>query len=628
MAGIQGIRESLDGVVVKFIVGIIIIAFVGSIGWSVFFSSSDANLVAIVDQHEININDLNYEIRAQDYFFQERFKDQDVNLDQETLQKISIDSLIRKASILNFMKDASLLITDSIAYRELSKDDSFNENGRFSLSQFESIVRSQGYAPATYLKRIKEDIALNFWREGIGGSVFIMDKAIEENLRLAGQTRDIDFIRLNLQSVLSKTVTTEAETRNFYENNQELFLTKKLVDIKYIDLSATSLQADMQVEEQDIEDEYALYLENFDDAIRKTVSHLMINVDDNTSLENAISAANDINLKIESGVKFTDLVKDYSDDEGTKDNGGELGTTDGSVFPPEFEEALLEMKEGEVSKPVALDDSVHLLKLTSIQKPVPDTFDKKREVILSDLKEDLSNDQFMELLDQASDLTFSLNNLELISKELELPIKAVSYFSQDEAPKDISQAATLDLLFNNEEFQSNPSLEILELEDGHAIVISLEDYQPEKIKSFNEVEQEATEYYKAQLAESELDKLSRNTIESLNQGLKLSAIAKDNNMELQSYQDLSRNTSLLSNAVIADIFNLSRSNMASAFGSSRLNNGDVIVYKLNAINEKQSEMTKEDVDSFKGFINEERKISELSEIQLAAQGSADIVRNY
>ena len=97
MAGIQGIRKSLDGIVVKFIVGIIIIAFVGSIGWSVFFSSSDVNIVAIVDKQEIDINDLNYEMRSQNYFFQERFGDQDFKIDEETLQKVSIESLIRKA---------------------------------------------------------------------------------------------------------------------------------------------------------------------------------------------------------------------------------------------------------------------------------------------------------------------------------------------------------------------------------------------------------------------------------------------------------------------------------------------------------------------------------------------------
>jgi hypothetical protein len=59
-----------------------------------------------------------------------------------------------------------------------------------------------------------------------------------------------------------------------------------------------------------------------------------------------------------------------------------------------------------------------------------------------------------------------------------------------------------------------------------------------------------------------------------------------------------------------------------------LDNGDAIVYKLNSVNEKQSEITQEDMDSFKGFINEERITSELAELQLASQESAKIVRKY
>ena len=628
MAGIQGIRKSLDGIIVRFIVGIIIIAFVGSIGWSVFFSSSDVNVVAIVDQQEIDINDLNYEMRAQDYYFQERFKDQEFTIDEETLQKVSIESLIRKASILNFMKKSSLIITDNFAYHELAKDDSFLEEGKFSITKFEAIVRSQGFIPATYLKRIKEDIALGFWREGIGGGAFVTDKEIKENLRLAEQTRDIDFIRLNLDGILIKTSATDAGIKNFYENNTKLFLTKKLVEVRYIDLSALSLQNKIKIEEQDVEDEYASYLESFDSAIRKTISHLMINVDDGTSQEEAMSLLVDIGVKIKSGQNFIDLVKEYSEDEGTKDTGGELGTTDGSVFPPEFEKALEEMTEGQISKPIKLEDSLHLLMLTKIQKPIPDTYNNKREIILSNLKEDLSNTEFVELLDQASDLTFSLNDLDSISKELALPIKSAPYFSQGDAPNDLNQIKILDLLFRNEEFHSNPGLEILELEDGHAIILSLENYQPEKIKSFNEVEQEAKGLYKSQLAQLEADQLASNVIEKLNQGLDLSIIAKDNGIELENYKSLSRNSSLLSSSVILDIFNLSRSNLDNAFGASSLDNGDVIIYKLNAINEKESEITKEDIESFKGFINEERKISELTELQLASQEPRKIVRKY
>ena len=628
MAGIQGIRKSLDGIVVKIIVGIIIIAFVGSIGWSVFFSSTDVNVVAVVDDQEININDLNYEMRVQDYYFQERFGDQDFEVDEETLQEVSIESLIRKASILNFLSKSSLVVNDNVAYQELSKDESFQEDGKFSLTKFEAMARSQGYIPSTYLKRVKDDIALGFWREGIGGGAFITDKEIQENLRLAEQTRDIDFIRFNFNDILVKTITKPEGVKDFYESNTKLFLTKKLAKIRYIDLSAKSLQKDIEINEQDLQDEYALYLENFDNSIRKTVSHLMINIDEDTNEEQAVSLANDIVQKINDGSSFIDLVKEYSEDEGTKDMGGELGITDGSVFPPEFEQVVATLNEGELSGPVELEESVHLLMLTNIQKPVPDTYEDKKEAILSNIKEDLANDQFVGLLDQASDLTFSLNEIDSIGKELNLLIQSANYFSQDKTPEDLNKTEILELLFENEEFRNNPTLEIIETGEGRAFIISLDDYKPENIKLFEEVEQEATNYYKAELAQLKLDQLVATVIDSLNQGSEFSSISKDQGTELTSYKDLSRNTSLLSSPVVFDIFNLPRANFAVAHGTSVLENGDAIVYKLKSVNEKQSTITQEDKVAFRDFITGERKISELSELQLVSQQAAKVIRKY
>ena len=628
MAGILGIRKSLDGIVVKMIVGIIIIAFVGSIGWSAFFSSTDENVVAVVDDQEININDLNYEMQVQDYYFQERFGDQDFEIDEEMLQEVSIESLIRKASILNFVSKSSLVVNDNVAYQELSKDESFQEDGKFSLTKFEAMARSQGYIPSTYLKRVKDDIALGFWREGIGGGAFITDKEIQENLRLAEQTRDIDFIRFNFNDILAKAITKPEGVKGFYESNTKLFLTKKLAKIRYIDLSAQSLQKDIEINEQDLQDEYALYLENFDNSIRKTVSHLMINIDEGTNQEQAVSLANDIVQKINDGSSFIDLVKEYSEDEGTKDMGGELGITDGSVFPPEFEQVIATLNEGELSGPVELEESVHLLMLTNIQEPVPDTYEDKKEAILSNIKEDLANDQFVGLLDQASDLTFSLNEIDSIGKELNLLIQSANYFSQDKAPEDLNKTEILKLLFENEEFRNNPTLEIIETGEGRAFIISLDDYKPENIKLFEEVEQEATNYYQAELAQLKLDQLVTTVIDSLNQGLEFSSISQDQGTELKSYKDLSRNTSLLSSSVVLDIFNLPRANFAVAHGTSVLENGDAIVYKLKSVNEKQSTITQEDKVAFRDFITGERKISELSELQLVSQQAAKVIRKY
>ena len=332
--------------------------------------------------------------------------------------------------------------------------------------------------------------------------------------------------------------------------------------------------------------------------------------------------------EIKEGSNFTDLVKEYSDDEGTKDTGGDLGVTDGSVLPPEFENAIASMKEGEISLPVELEDSVHLLMVTKIQQPIPLTYENKKDLISDTIKEDLANNEFIGLLDQISDLTFSLNEIDAIGKEFNLLVESADYFSKDSIPQNMDRNKILELLFENVEFINNPSVELIETGEGEAFVLYLEDYKPETITPFEQVKSEAEEYYKGKLAQSQLDVIIKRIVESLDQGTDFSKIADEEAVTLESYKDISRTSALLSRPVVYDIFNLPRANIETAHGASRLENGDAIVYKLKAVNEKQSETTTEDKESFKGFISEERNISELSELQVTSQNAAVIIRKF
>ncbi|GIS75027.1 MAG: hypothetical protein CM1200mP12_07460 [Gammaproteobacteria bacterium] len=49
------------------------------------------------------------------------------------------------------------------------------------------------------------------------------------------------------------------------------------------------------------------------------------------------------------------------------------------LFPEEFEIALEQLKEGQVSNPIALEESVHLVKLTNFQAPIPDEYESRKE---------------------------------------------------------------------------------------------------------------------------------------------------------------------------------------------------------------------------------------------------------
>ena len=70
---------------------------------------------------------------------------------------------------------------------------------------------------------------------------------------------------------------------------------------------------------------------------------------------------------------FTELVKEYSIDDETKKEGGELGWFAIDKLTPEFNAAIYGLGIGEVSEPTESEYGIHLLKVLDRQEARPMT---------------------------------------------------------------------------------------------------------------------------------------------------------------------------------------------------------------------------------------------------------------
>ncbi|WP_113673140.1 peptidylprolyl isomerase [Vallitalea guaymasensis] len=79
--------------------------------------------------------------------------------------------------------------------------------------------------------------------------------------------------------------------------------------------------------------------------------------------------AEEVLAKVKAGEDFEALVKEYSEDPGSKDKGGEYTFNKGSNFAPEFTEASFSMEPGDVSELVETSFGYHIIKLEEIIEP-------------------------------------------------------------------------------------------------------------------------------------------------------------------------------------------------------------------------------------------------------------------
>lgn len=153
------------------------------------------------------------------------------------------------------------------------------------------------------------------------------------------------------------------------------------------------------VTEESIE---AHYEENKDQYTEVEARHILVE---------DMETANEVLDKLNEGEDFADLAKEYSNDEGSADQGGDLGTFGKGAMVPEFEGAAFALEPGEISDPVESQFGFHIINVTdkitpsledireAIEYELAKTPDEIFAQLLEDAKIDIKDPQFKGILD-------------------------------------------------------------------------------------------------------------------------------------------------------------------------------------------------------------------------------------
>jgi foldase protein PrsA len=101
--------------------------------------------------------------------------------------------------------------------------------------------------------------------------------------------------------------------------------------------------------------------------------------------------AAEIREKLKKGEKFEDLAKQYSQDTGTKNRGGDLGWISKEMMVKEFSEAAFSLKVGEISPPVKTQFGYHLILVEGKKNKDDQTLEDHREQIRTNLQQERWN---------------------------------------------------------------------------------------------------------------------------------------------------------------------------------------------------------------------------------------------
>lgn len=109
--------------------------------------------------------------------------------------------------------------------------------------------------------------------------------------------------------------------------------------------------------------------------IKVDIKNILIAINDQRTKEQAEEIANTVYSKLLAGESFEELVKEYSDDTTSKENGGQKKDITAGYNGKEFDEAVFNAEEGQLLEPIALSkgyEIVYVEKVKDLTHPEED----------------------------------------------------------------------------------------------------------------------------------------------------------------------------------------------------------------------------------------------------------------
>jgi peptidyl-prolyl cis-trans isomerase D len=472
---LQNIRDNSQGWIAKGIIGVIVVllSFTGFDAITNFASKRDH--AAEVNGQVISKSELDTAVELQRrQLLQQLGADFDESLiDDKLLRESSLRGLIDREVLLQGVRDAGFRFSDAEMDKLLLTTPEFQQNGQFSSARFDQFVRARGMNRVQFRKALAEEILIGQLRAGISGSGFVTDDEIEAFVRLERQTRDFATQQVEVQA--GDVQISDAEVKAFYDENPADFMTAEQVVIDYIELKKERFFDEVEVDDDKLQSLYQREIGNL--AEQRRGAHILIETSDSVDAAQARARIEEIKQQLEAGADFAELAKQFSQDPGSKDDGGDLGFAGPGVYEPAFEEALYALKVGEVSAPVQTEYGFHLIKLLEQQAPEVPSFDSLKGKLTAELKAEQVERKFVDASKALADAAFEASDLSQPAQDLGLQIQTSSAFGRNGGAEGIiANRQVVAAAYSAEVLDDGANSSIIELDPNTAVVLRLKEH--------------------------------------------------------------------------------------------------------------------------------------------------------
>src|SRR5215472_1947230 len=238
---------------------------------------------------------------------------------------------------------------------------------------------------AQFEKEVKEDLELQRLQSLVTGSVTVSDAAVRTAYLDQGQKVKFTYAVVSSEDIKKMINPSDADLQAFFKQNAARYAaavpeTRKISFIAFDDASLPGGKP--HATEAEIQAYFNSHLDQFKVPEEVQARHILISVPKGADAKTDAAAkakAEDVLKQVQAGGNFAELAKKYSDDTGSKDNGGALPMMPTSGLDPAYAQAAMKLNPGQTSGLVRSQFGYHIIQTIAKQsahtKPLAEAHD-------------------------------------------------------------------------------------------------------------------------------------------------------------------------------------------------------------------------------------------------------------
>ncbi len=546
----------------KLVKGIMIVIAATFVLWGIggyLGSTGDDGYVAKVGSQKIYTTDI----------------DRAIDQNPQNTDKMQIlFGLINRQLLINNINDYHMLATKNQLQKQIASIPQFQEsNSQFSLQKYQDFLRTQFMSAEQFQTNIGQQILLNEYVALFKDSYFSSSLFDKQFANLLSRERKISSYTVNISQFYDKANPTDAQIGDFYQQNIAKFTQPERVKLQYLDLDAASIARNIQISDKDIDNYLA---KNHISGEQVDASHILIELPataDTKTKEATREKALKILAKVKQNPKdFANLARQYSDDSGSKSNGGDLGYFGKGVMEKPFEDTAFSLKTGQISNLVETKYGFHIIKLNSIKG---NSKAETRSLALSQLQKQQAGNVLQQDLDKLNEITYNQpSSLDPAAKALGLTIQTTpNWVNKGDTTGNFASAKSQAAIFNPEVISKHNNSEVVDLGNGSYRVYHVTDHEASVVPTLDKVKDQISQQLKTSAARSLASNDGQQKILELQQGKLNLNFTNPDKVNL-----LSDNKNISANAV-KQIFGTNITKLPAYTGNLD-SQGNFVIYKI------------------------------------------------